>query len=232
MVELSNFADEFLEEILEVLWVKLEEEGAQSVAREEIVIGSSAVYEESIAVLEKRGLVTVQGEQIQLTELGFDEARRTIRRHRLSERMFVDIFEIKEEEIEGVACRFEHMLIRPELEEKICELLGHPRSCPHGRAIPVGECCHRAETRVDQRVVPMSNLRQGEKGAIAYVHTGDSEKLKKLMALGILPGESVTLQRRYPSFVFTVGRSRYAVDSGLAEAIYVKRLSPEEGKSH
>ena len=77
----------------------------------------------------------------------------------------------------------------------------------------------------------MSNLRQGESGAIAYVHTGDSEKLKKLMALGILPGESVTLQRRYPSFVFTVGRSRYAVDEGMAAAIYVKRVAVEESKA-
>jgi DtxR family Mn-dependent transcriptional regulator len=231
MVELSNFADEFLEEILEVLWVKLEEEGLESVSLEDIVVGSSPVYGESIAVLEKKGLVKTVGDQIQLTDSGFEESRRTIRRHRLSERMFLDIFEITEDKIEEVACRFEHILIRPELEEKICELLGHPRTCPHERAIPIGECCLRAQTQVDQRVVPMSNLRQGESGAIAYIHTGDSDKLKKLMALGILPGESVTLQRRYPSFVFTVGRSRYAVDEGMAEAIYVKRLGSQDSKA-
>lgn len=229
MVELSNVAEEFLDEILEVLWVKLEEGGKEFVTLDEIVVGTTPVYEEPIKVLEKKGLVKVDGDQIQLTDSGFEEARRTIRRHRLSERMFLDIFEITEDEIEEVACRFEHMLIRPELEEKICELLGHPRSCPHDRAIPIGDCCHRAQTRVDQMVVPMSNLRQGESGAIAYVHTGDSERLKKLMALGILPGESVTLQRRYPSFVFTVGQSRYAVDEGMAAAIYVKRADLEEG---
>jgi DtxR family Mn-dependent transcriptional regulator len=229
MVELSNIAEEFLDEILEVLWVQLEEGGKESVSLDEIVVGTTPVYEEPIKVLEKKGLVKVDGNQIQLTDSGFEEARRTIRRHRLSERMFLDIFEITEDEIEEVACRFEHMLIRPELEEKICELLGHPRSCPHERSIPIGDCCHRAQTRVDQMVVPMSNLRQGESGAIAYVHTGDSERLKKLMALGILPGESVTLQRRYPSFVFTVGQSRYAVDEGMASAIYVKRVDLEEG---
>jgi len=230
MVELSNFAEEFLDEILEVLWVELEEGGKESISMDEIIVGSSPVYKESIQVLEKRGLVKVDGEQIQLTDTGFEESRRSIRRHRLSERMFLDIFDITEDEIEGVACRFEHMLIKPELEEKICELLGHPRSCPHDRSIPIGDCCLRAQTRVDQMVVPMSKLRQGESGAIAYIQTGDSERLKKLMALGILPGESVTLQRRYPSFVFTVGQSRYAVDEGMAEAIYVKRVVPEEGK--
>ena len=229
MIELSNIAEEFLDEILEVLWVQLEEGGKESVSLDEIVVGTTPVYEEPIKVLEKKGLVKVDGGQIQLTDSGFEEARRTIRRHRLSERMFLDIFEITEDEIEEVACRFEHLLIRPELEEKICELLGHPRSCPHERSIPIGDCCHRAQTRVDQMVVPMSNLRQGESGAIAYVHTGDSERLKKLLALGILPGESVTLQRRYPSFVFTVGQSRYAVDEGMAQAIYVKRIGLEEG---
>ena len=137
--------------------------------------------------------------------------------------MFFDLFDISEDQMEDVACRFEHLLIKPALEEKICELLGHPRSCPHGRIIPMGECCDRAETQVDQTVVSMSDLRQGEEGAIAYVQTGDSDKLKKLMAMGILPGEAVTLERRFPSFVFSVGRSRFAVDEGMAEAIFVRR---------
>ncbi|MBN2720266.1 MAG: metal-dependent transcriptional regulator, partial [Proteobacteria bacterium] len=112
---------------------------------------------------------------------------------------------------------------KPEIEEKICELLGHPRFCPHGKPIPPGECCDRAEGQVNQTVVPMSDLRQGESGAIAYVQTGDSDKLKKLMAMGILPGEPVALERRFPSFVFTVGRSRYAVDEEMARAIFVRR---------
>ena len=161
MIELTNLAEEFLDEILEILWVKLEEGGKESVTLDEIVVGTVPVLQEPITVLKNKGFVKVDGDQIQLTDSGFEEARRTIRRHRLSERMFLDIFEIKEDEIEEVACRFEHMLIRPELEEKICELLGHSRSCPHDRAIPIGDCCHRAQTRVDQMVVPMSNLRQG-----------------------------------------------------------------------
>ena len=127
------------------------------------------------------------------------------------------------EDLDPSLCRFEHLLIKRELEEKICELLGHPRFCPHGKTLPAGECCGRAETQVDKTVVPMSDLRQGEPGAIAYVQTGDSDKLKKLMAMGILPGEPVTLERRFPSFVFTVGRSRYAVDEEMARAIFVRR---------
>ncbi len=222
-MELSNFAEEILDEILEILWIKLEEGGQESVLKKEIVVGPGPVGDEALAILVDKGFLTVEGDSVQLTDPGFEEARKTIRRHRLSERMFYDIFDVEEEEMEEVACRFEHLLIKPGLEEKICSLLGHPRSCPHNRVIPVGDCCHRAETQVDKAVVPMSDLRQGETGAIAYVSTGDSDKLKKLMAMGILPGESVTLERRYPSFVFMVGRSRFAVDQGMAEAIYVRR---------
>ena len=29
--------------------------------------------------------------------------------------------------------------------DKVCTLLGHPRTCPHGRLIPEGECCRRAK---------------------------------------------------------------------------------------
>ena len=227
MVELGNFAEEILDEVLEILWTSLEEGGYESVPKEQIVMDSVPVHDETLALLEKNGLIKMSDGGVQLTDAGVEEARRTIRRHRLSERMFYDIFDIAENEMEDVACRFEHILIKPDLEEKICELLGHPRTCPHGRPIPVGECCQRAEAQVDQTVVPMSDLRQGETGAIAYVQTGDSDKLKKLMAMGILPGAAVTLERRYPSFVFNVGRSRYAVDEGMAEAIFVRRSSEQ-----
>ena len=224
MVELSCFAEEVLDEILEILWTRLEEAGRESVPAEEIVVGSGPVHPEALGILEKGGLIKVEDGSVKLTNAGFEEARRTIRRHRLSERLFYDLFEISEEQMENIACRFEHLLIKPELEEKICEILGHPRFCPHGKAIPAGECCDRAEALVDQTVVPMSDLRQGGAGAIAYVQTGDSDKLKKLMAMGILPGEPVALERRFPSFVFTVGRSRYAVDEEMARAIFVRRL--------
>jgi DtxR family Mn-dependent transcriptional regulator len=207
MVELGSFAEEMLEEILEVLWTSLEEGGSESVPKDEIFVGTTPVHDEALKLLEKGGLISITEGKVQLTVNGFEEARKTIRRHRLSERMFYDIFDIAEEQ----------------MEDEICELLRHPRACPHGRSIPVGECCQRAETQPDQSVVPMSNLRQGENGAIAYVQTGDSEKLKKLMAMGILPGEKITLERRYPSFVFNVGKSRYAVDEGMAEAIFVRR---------
>jgi len=47
---------------------------------------------------------------------------------------------LPEAEVELAACRMEH-IIDPEVTNSICTFLGHPRRCPHGRAIPYGDCC-------------------------------------------------------------------------------------------
>nr|WP_269850000.1 FeoA family protein [Methanosarcina horonobensis] len=45
--------------------------------------------------------------------------------------------------------------------------------------------------------------------------------MKKLIAMGILPGMPVTLLRRSPSYLFEVDQTRYAVDREIANHIYV-----------
>ena len=45
--------------------------------------------------------------------------------------------------VETNACTFEHIL-SPEVTDRICTFLGHPKTCPHGSPIPPGECCQNA----------------------------------------------------------------------------------------
>ena len=78
---------------------------------------------------------------IDFTDKGRRRAADVIRRHRLAERLFVQTFQVQsEDEIEQQACKFEHIL-SPEATDKICTFLGHPRTCPHGAPIPMGDCC-------------------------------------------------------------------------------------------
>ena len=77
---------------------------------------------------------------VRLTEAGAHRARDVIRRHRLAERLFTDTFAIEDAEAHQQACRFEH-IITPELDQRICSFLGHPKTCPHGNPIPPGPCC-------------------------------------------------------------------------------------------
>jgi putative ABC transport system ATP-binding protein len=83
---------------------------------------------------------------VELTPRGRQRAADIIRRHRLAERLFTDSLALDSEtEIEQQACKFEHIL-SPEATDKICAFLGHPRTCPHGAAIPEGACCGRGGT--------------------------------------------------------------------------------------
>jgi putative ABC transport system ATP-binding protein len=85
-------------------------------------------------------LVEMRDTDVHLTETGNRRARDVVRRHRLAERLFKDTFAIDDSEAHTQACKFEH-IISPELDQRICTFLGHPKTCPHGNPIPPGECC-------------------------------------------------------------------------------------------
>ncbi len=85
-------------------------------------------------------LVEMQNGEVQLTSVGSQRARNVVRRHRLAERLFKDTFSIDDTEAHTQACKFEH-IISPELDQRICTFLGHPKTCPHGNPIPPGDCC-------------------------------------------------------------------------------------------
>jgi putative ABC transport system ATP-binding protein len=84
------------------------------------------------------------GSEVHLTDAGSRRARDVVRRHRLAERLFTDTFAIEDAEAHVQACRFEH-IITPELDQRICSFLGHPKTCPHGNPIPPGACCETKE---------------------------------------------------------------------------------------
>src|SRR4051812_12910225 len=104
--------------------------------------------------LKPDGVSTGDGSLIvEFTASGRRRAADVIRRHRLAERLFTDSLAMDSEtEIEQQACKFEHIL-SPGATDKICTFLGHPRTCPHGAAIPPGQCCGRA---ADVSAVPMA----------------------------------------------------------------------------
>jgi putative ABC transport system ATP-binding protein len=85
-------------------------------------------------------LVELSNGDVQLTPAGSQRARDVVRRHRLAERLFKDTFAIDDSEAHTQACKFEH-IISPELDQRICTFLGHPKTCPHGNPIPAGPCC-------------------------------------------------------------------------------------------
>lgn len=181
---------------------------------------SGTIEEDVIEKLRDDGYITLQGNTISLTEKGSSEAQQIIRRHRLAERLLTDVLGMAIGDIEPGACEFEHVLA-PELVESICTLLGHPRECPHGGAIPEGECCRQAIKTLSSVVRPLSEVNVGEEVKVAYVNTRSNSRMHKLSHFGIIPGALVSVHQRYPSFVIVCGNNQIALEETIAGEIYV-----------
>jgi DtxR family transcriptional regulator, Mn-dependent transcriptional regulator len=169
----------------------------------------------------KRELLASAREPLRLTEHGTLLAKEIVRRYRLAERLLADVLDVRGSLITESACHFEHILHQG-LDDRICTILGHPKSCPHGYPIPPGECCARAEATGVRVVSSLADLPPGTAGTIAYLHAAQSDRLKKLMAMGCLPGQKLSVIRNFPSYVFQMGFSQFAVDRDIANEIFVR----------
>ena len=146
-----------------------------------------------------------------------------IRRHRLAERLLMDILNVRGDSGHSKACQFEHLL-NEGVDMKVCTMLNHPLTCPHGKTIPPGDCCLEAKKSGDLGVVPLTELKSNKEGTIAYIQTEDNRKMQKLVAMGVLPGTRIRLLQSFPSYIFRVGYSEFAIDANMAREIFVSPL--------
>lgn len=208
------------DEILELIWTLREENRSTKPVllerseeeRPEILL------EELVAT----GLVAASGDDLSLTRSGEERARGIIRRHRLAEVLLQNLFDLDPSQTESSACKFEHILTTP-VTDSVCTFLGHPPVCPHGRSIPRGDCCDRIRAEVQPLVTRLSDAVLGEGVRIVFITPKSRKRLEKLSSLGIVPGSSLRLLQRNPSYVLQIGETTVAVDRDITDEIYVKR---------
>jgi len=209
-----------IEEVLENLWIRTQEMHEEYMTSDVLPIGDQSLLEE----MTHHNLIIIQDGKVRLTTKGLEEGRDVIRRHRLAELLLTEVLDVKGDDlIHNAACDFEH-LIRKGIDKKICTLLGHPEVCPHGKSIPAGKCCEKGFEEADKSVLPLTNLKPEQGGKIAYIQAKESKELQKLMAMGMLPGTSIHLIRSFPSYVFRLGYTQFAVDKKIAREIFVRLL--------
>ncbi|MBU4376369.1 MAG: metal-dependent transcriptional regulator [Candidatus Omnitrophica bacterium] len=209
-----------IEEALSIVWEEREKKvGGDAAVRARIY---EKLKEDILDDLVKEGYVTVSGTLVKLTGPGEEKAKDIIRRQRLAERLLTDVLELDRREMDYSACEFEHILSK-EVEESICTLLGHPVECPHGLAIPAGDCCQKAKDFLESIAVPLSKLKPGESGKVLYILTRKHPQLHKLMSLGILPGVRVFVHQVFPSVVIRAEETQLALEEDVAKEIYVKK---------
>lgn len=71
----------------------------------------------------------------------------------------------------------------------------------------------------------LTDLKIGNKARIQSIDFGDSSHIRKLTILGIMPGETLTLVQRFPSFVIRVDNTQVAIDRDIASKIQVSLIT-------
>ena len=211
---------ERIDEALELLWL-LNEAGHESFKRFKLSSEDDEI-ESLIQGLTSQGLITITEDKIYFTTMGRIQAETLIRRLRLAERLFTDVFEMREDTVIADACKMEHILSK-ELTDSVCTFLGHPQTCPHGLPIPRGECCKKYKVDVEPVVMRLCDFEVGSDGRITFIVPTDSSRLSKLNSLGITAGSLIRLIQRNPSYVIQIDETTVAIDPEIAKEIYVKK---------
>lgn len=122
-----------------------------------------------------------------LTSKGRSIALEIIRHHRLLELFLHEVLDYAWDEVDEEADKLEHV-ISEKFEEKIAVALGNPEYDPHGDPIPAKDLSMPATA-----TIPLSSLRPGQSAIIKRVRDTDSDLLKYLHEIGIIPESPISI---------------------------------------
>ncbi len=88
--------------------------------------------------LNGKDLVNYNKAGVKLTEEGQAVGASMMRNSRLLEVLMESALKVEIDE--EMVCGIEHHM-KKEFTNALCTMLKHPRTCPHDRKIPMGECC-------------------------------------------------------------------------------------------
>ncbi len=216
MAELHDTTEEYLETILSI-----EEEGIVPMrARLVERLGlSAAAVSETVARLEEQGYVELANDRsLHLTDKGRGLATTVVRRHRLAERLLVDVIGLEWEKVHAEAARWEHA-ISSDVEEKLVQLLGDPATCPHGNPIPGS---HNATPH--EKTTPLADIKPGH---ITVVRVSErlemsDDALAFIARTKLTPGSEATVVRRESDGVSVkTSTGEHLVPLNVAASLYV-----------
>ncbi|MBA3292095.1 MAG: metal-dependent transcriptional regulator [Actinobacteria bacterium] len=216
--DLNPASKEYLEAVFE-----LEEEGQRIVqARIGQRLGlAPATVSEGIKRLIGEGYVRIEGTRdIELTQNGRLVASTLVRRHRLAERMLVDILGIPWHRCHEQAEDWEKVMT-PEVEQSILAKLDGEPCCPHGNPIPGTE----GSISWDD-LKPVTLMAAGEGGTLRRLLEDielDHDVMLYLEQHGLMPGARMTVVDLAPDGTRTllVADERVALGQTLQNNLWV-----------
>ncbi|QIS13781.1 metal-dependent transcriptional regulator [Nocardia arthritidis] len=190
---------------------------------------SGPTVSQTVARMERDGLLLVAGDRhLELTEKGRSMAVAVMRKHRLAERLLVDIIGLDWQNVHAEACRWEHVMSE-DVERRLVEVLNHPTTSPYGNPIPgLDELGVVPQTTAEESLVRLSDLPHGQVHAVVvrrlaeHIQT-DPDVIGQLREAGVVPDARVTVETKPGAVLITVpGHSGFELSDEMAHAVQVK----------
>lgn len=213
---------------LRVLY-ELEEEGIRPIrARlvERLHLSAPAVSE-TVARLHQEGLMRLQEDRtVELTQQGRARAVSVMRKHRLAERLLVDVIGLRWDLVHAEACRWEHV-ISDEVEQRLVEVLDAPTHDAHGNPIPglgpvsePSELLSLADAAAEDEPVVIERISEHLQAEV--------DVISRLYELGLRPGRRLMARLENGSVVVDTGDHVAMLDADAAKYVYVRPAPAEE----
>jgi DtxR family Mn-dependent transcriptional regulator len=191
MTDLIDTTEMYLKAILE-----LEEDGITPMRARiaERLDHSGPTVSQTVARMERDGLLRVGDDrQLEFTEAGRVTAIEVMRKHRLAERLLLEIIGLEWHLVHDEACRWEHVMSEA-VERKIALLLSDVTHSPFGMPVPGLELLGLSAAK-SKACKPISSVGAGQ---YELVRIGepvqvDQEFLLQLAELGLVPGAKVSV---------------------------------------
>lgn len=210
----------------------LEEEGVTPLRARisERLEHSGPTVSQTINRMERDGLVKVASDRhLELTEKGRNIAIKVMRKHRLAERLLIDIIGLDWEEVHSEACRWEHVMSE-QVERRLLTVLKNPTTSPYGNPIPgleelgapifndAGEYYRLPQLPVGEEI-PVVVRRLAE-----HVQN-ETELMVKFREAGIVPNARITAQvDNHGVIIHSAGHTQFELSEELANAVQVEKI--------
>lgn len=187
---------------------------------------------QTVARMHRDGLLDISRERhLELTGEGRQLAMAIMRKHRIAERLLVDIIGLPWELAHGEACRLEHVM-SDDVEHRVLQLLDCPAASPYGNPIPAWDNSGPStQIANDASCVRLSEIGSSTVARIEWIAEylqGDPETLLSLRAGGLMPGTLVEVRWSDDTVEVDTGGDPRSVDLFVLDGIFCIPLSPAD----
>ena len=189
---------------------------------------SGPTVSQTVARMERDGLLRVAGDRhLELTEKGRALAVSVMRKHRLAERLLVDIIGLPWDQVHDEACRWEHVMSE-NVERRIVEVLDNPTTSPYGNPIPGLDQLGLTLVADEDKAVRLVDLPQGDSTVVVNrlsEHAqSDPDLISELRQAGVVPNARISVNVAPRAVIITTpGHEGLTLSSEISHAIFVKK---------